>query len=90
MELRKRALGLSIGLVWGLAILLCTWWFIIFEKQGEIFGKLSEVYLGYSISWGGSFIGFIWGFVDGFIAGVLIAWLYGVFSKMIYKNKTTA
>jgi hypothetical protein len=89
MELRKRALGLSLGLVWGLAILLCTWWFIICGHQGEILGKLSGVYLGYSISWGGSFIGFFWGFVDGFIGGVLIAWLYGIFSKMIYKNKAT-
>ena len=87
MELRKRALGLSLGLVWGLAILLSTWWWIIFEKQGKLFGKLSEVYLGYSVSWGGSFIGFIWGFVDGFIAGVLIAWFYGIFSKMLYKTK---
>ena len=90
MELRKRALGLSLGLVWGLAILLTTWWFIIFERKAEILGKLNTIYLGYSVSWGGSFIGLIWGFVDGFIAGVLIAWLYGVFGKMIYKNKTTA
>ena len=87
MGFRRRALGLSLGLVWGLTILLCTWWFILFKKQGEIFGKLNEIYLGYSISWGGSFIGFLWGFVDGFIAGVLIAWLYGVFSKMLYKEK---
>ncbi len=87
MELRKRALGLSLGLVWGLAILLCTWWFIIFEVRGEMLSNLRNVYLGYSVSWGGSFIGFIWGFVDGFIAGVLIAWFYGIFSKMIYKTK---
>ncbi|MBT8377935.1 MAG: bacteriophage holin [Ignavibacteria bacterium] len=87
MDLRKRALGLSIGLVWGFAILLTTWWFIIMGYQGEILGNLSGLYLGYSVSWGGSFIGFIWGFVDGFIAGVLIAWLYGVFSKMLYKKK---
>jgi hypothetical protein len=89
MELRKRALGLSIGLVWGSAILLTTWWFIIMGYQGKILGKLSGLYLGYSVSWGGSFIGFIWGFVDGFIAGVLIAYLYGVFSKMLYKEKPT-
>ena len=90
MELRKRALGLSLGLVWGLAILLTTWWFIIFERKAEILGKLNTIYLGYSVSWGGSFIGFIWGFVDGFIAGVLIAWFYGVFCKMIYKTKPSA
>ncbi len=89
MELRKRALGLSLGLVWGLAILLGTWWFIIFGIRGEMLSNLGNIYIGYSVSWGGSFIGFIWGFVDGFVAGVLIAWFYGIFSKMIYKNKTT-
>ena len=90
MELRKRALGMALGLVWGLAIMFGTWWLLIGGYKGELISKLSQFYIGYSYSWGGAVIGFIWGFVDGFIAGVLIAWLYGVFSKMIYKNKTTA
>ena len=89
MELRKRALGLSLGLVWGLAIMFGTWWLLLWNAQGEIISKLGSFYLGYSYSWSGAIIGFLWGFVDGFIAGVLIAWFYGVFSKMIYKNKTT-
>lgn len=29
MELRKRALGIALGLVWGLAIMLGTWWLLI-------------------------------------------------------------
>ena len=90
MELRKRALGMSLGLLWGLAIMLGTWWLLLMDAPGEMISKLSEFYLGYSYSWGGAIIGFLWGFVDGFIAGVLIAWLYGVFCNMIYKNKTTA
>jgi len=87
MELRKRAFGLSLGLVWGLAILLTTWWFVIFDFSGKILGKLSGIYIGYGVSWGGGFIGFFWGFVDGFIAELLIAWFYGLFSKMLYKTK---
>lgn len=87
MKLSKRALGLSLGIVWGLAILLVTWWFLIKGTPGEYLSKLNTVYLGYSVSWGGSLIGFIWGFVDGFIAGVLIAWFYNFFSKMLYKTK---
>jgi len=87
MEIRKRALGLSIGLLWGLAILFSTWWFIIMGIRGDILRNLQALYYGYSISWGGSFIGFFCGFVDGFIAGLLIAWFYGKFSKMIYKTK---
>jgi len=87
MEIRKRALGLSLGLLWGLAVLLSTWWFVIMEIRGEMLANLGAFYFGYSVSWGGSFIGFFWGFVDGFVAGVLIAWFYNKFSKMIYKTK---
>ena len=90
MELRKRALGLSLGLVWGLAIMFGTWWLLLWDAPGEIISKLAVFYIGYSYSWGGALIGFIWGFVDGFIAGVLIAWLYGVFCNMIYKTKPSA
>ena len=90
MELRKRALGLSIGLVWGLAIMIGTWWLLLWGSPGEIVSKLGSFYIGYSYSWGGAIIGFLWGFVEGFIAGVLIAWFYGVFSKMIYKTKPSA
>ena len=87
MELRKRALGLTLGFLWGLTILFCTWWVILFGKEGVILRNLGDIYFGYTVSWGGGFIGFIWGFVDGFIGGVLIAWLYGVFSKILYKEK---
>lgn len=85
MEIRKRALGLSLGLIWGLTILLGTWWLLIFGHKGEIMSKLSLFYFGYSFSWGGAVIGFLWGFVDGFIAGVLIAWFYNMFVKKLTK-----
>jgi hypothetical protein len=87
MQLRKRALGISLGLVWGLTILLTTWWLLIRGNPGVITSKLAAIYIGYTFSWVGSLIGFIWGFVDGFIAGVLIAWFYNFFSKKFYKAK---
>lgn len=88
MELRKRALGLSIGLIWGLTIMLGTWWLLLGHYRGEVISKLSQFYIGYSYSWGGAVIGFVWGFVDGFIVGVLIAWFYNLFSRKIYKDRT--
>ncbi len=90
MEIRKRALGMALGLVWGLTIMLGTWWLLIGNFRGGIISKLSQFYIGYSYSWGGAVIGFIWGFVNGFIAGVLIAWLYDLFCKIFYKSKKTA
>ncbi|HKB87795.1 MAG TPA: bacteriophage holin [Ignavibacteriaceae bacterium] len=88
MELRKRALGIAVGFVWGLSVLVVTWWLLIRGAPGEIVSKLSTLYLGYSYSWGGSIIGFLWGFVDGFIGGFLIAWIYNIVNKLIPKTKT--
>jgi len=88
MELRKRAFGLAVGLFWGLAILLGTWWILIIGAKGGLFSKISVFYIGYSVSWLGGVIGFLWSFVYGFIAGTLIAWFYDFFCKMLYKPKT--
>ncbi|OGU70294.1 MAG: hypothetical protein A2V93_11340 [Ignavibacteria bacterium RBG_16_34_14] len=81
MNLSKRALGLSFGLVWGFTVLLATWWLIIIDASGTTISTLSKFYFGYTFSWLGGLIGFIWGFVDGFIGGVIIAWLYNLFNK---------
>ncbi len=89
MEIRKRALGIAIGFVWGLAMLLGTWWILIFGARGDIFSKASVFYRGYELSWFGGIIGLLWGFVYGFVAGFIIAWVYNFVNKFISKPKTT-
>lgn len=87
MTLRKRAFGLSSGVVMGLSFLFLTWFLLLRNSQGEIMSKFSLVFYGYSYSWLGGIIGFIWGLVVGFLIGVLTAWFYDLFSKMVYKEK---
>lgn len=79
MKLNVKALGLSAGIIWGVGIFLLTVWFLIMGYEGKTLVKLANVYLGYSVTIGGAFVGLIWGFVDGFISGALIAWLYNKF-----------
>ena len=81
MKLNIKALALAGGIVWGLSIFLLTWWFLIFGHPGRILAKLGGVYLGYSVTWYGSFIGLAWGFIDSFIVCAAFAWLYNKFSK---------
>ena len=81
MKLNIKALGLASGIVWGLSIFLLTYWFIFFGHPGNILIKLSGVYLGYSVTWYGAFVGLIWGFADAFIGGAVLAWLYNKFAK---------
>jgi len=80
MKLNVRALGLAGGIVWGLAIFLLTYWFLLFGYGGTMLAKLSNVYLGYSVTWYGAFVGLIWGFIDGFIGCAVLAWLYNKFA----------
>jgi ABC-type nitrate/sulfonate/bicarbonate transport system permease component len=81
MELNKTALGISLGLIWGLAVMLGTWWLMYNGSPGATISKLGAFYFGYCYSFWGSIIGFIWGFIDGFICGFLIAWIYNMFNK---------
>jgi phosphotransferase system glucose/maltose/N-acetylglucosamine-specific IIC component len=89
MRLRVRALGMSVGIVWGLFVLLATLWLIWFAGPGPVFQVLKTLYPGYDVTYVGGLVGLFWGFVDGFIAGALVAWLYNKFHKALYKSEVT-
>lgn len=80
-QLNVKALGLAVGITWGLGALLlglAAWLLGLGEAAVEIIGYL---YKGYAPTLGGTIIGTIWALVDGFICGAVIAWLYNKFSK---------
>jgi hypothetical protein len=88
MNLRKRALGLSLGIVWGLGVFLGTLWAVL-QGRGTTVGLLSHYYPGFTVSYLGALVGLVWGFINGFVAGVLIAWFYDLFCKVLYKSETS-
>jgi len=79
MKLNAKALGLSLGILWGISIFLVTL-FVMWRGGGATLSKLSQFYIGYSVSFVGAVLGLIWGFVDGLISGVLFAALYNALS----------
>jgi len=81
MKINTKALAISIGLVWGLAVFFLTVWFLVMGYNGNLLAKLDAVYLGYSVTWLGAFIGLIYGFVDGLIGGTLLGYFYNKFVK---------
>lgn len=85
MKLRVRAFALSMGIVWGFGVLAATLWAVI-AQRGLTLAHLEGYYLGYTVSLGGAFVGLIWGFVNGFVVGALLAWLYGLLVKALYKS----
>lgn len=86
-SLKVKSLALSLGITWGLGVLVLGW-FSMFNWGADITEVLSSLYIGYSASFFGAIIGGIWGFVDGAIGGILIAFFYNVFShKKTQKKK---
>jgi hypothetical protein len=84
MNLRVRAFGLAVGIVCGLGIFAVT---LIDAARGagRTLGLLNAFIWGYEINFVGAMLGFIWVFVYGFIGGALIAWIYNILHKAIYK-----
>ena len=82
-------MGLAIGLISGVGIFLITL-LSLWKGKGDTVGHLAAVFFGYTVSFGGAFVGLIWGFVSGFLCGALIALLYNAFHDMLYKKEGSA
>jgi len=76
MKLDVKAFALTCGLMWGIGLLLITWWVILWDGPNHTVTLIGRVYRGYDLTWLGSFIGAGWALVDGAVGGAIFAWLY--------------
>jgi len=85
LRMNSQAVGLGLGILLGLGIFIATNWLVL--KGGHItpggeyvvgprLQLLSQYFIGYKVSFGGSIIGFAYGFTVGTLGGSLIAWIY--------------
>lgn len=79
MKLNIKAMALTVGILWGLALFVLTWWIIIFDGPSTEGTFISSIYRGYTITALGSLIGLAWALVDGLICGAIFAWVYNLF-----------
>ena len=77
-KLNPLALGLAIGILWGVSILLMGLLAYFFAYGEGFVVAMGTLYYGYSPTLMGSFIGGLIGLIDGFICGVIIGWLYNL------------
>ena len=86
MWLNVKALGLVLGLLFGLIVFVATNWLVI--KGGDRVGPhlilLSQYFIGYRVSFLGSLIGFAYGFAVGTLSGALIGWVYNKIVNLRY------
>lgn len=78
-KLSPMAMGLALGLVWGLSVFVTGLLAYHFSYGKPFVMAMSALYIGYEPSVSGSFIGGGFGFVDGWIVGALIGWFYNCF-----------
>ncbi|MBW1788857.1 MAG: hypothetical protein JRK53_19945, partial [Deltaproteobacteria bacterium] len=76
--------GLVLGLLLGLIIFAATNWLVI--KGGDPVGPhlalLSQYFIGYRVTFWGSFVGFAYGFALGTLCGALIGWVYNKVARI--------
>ena len=78
LKLNARAWGIAVGLLFGLGILLATVFLLIKggPNVGPHLGLIGQYLPGYSVTWPGAFIGFVYLFVIGYAIGRIIGGVY--------------
>lgn len=78
IRLNRSVLALTLGFLGGSGLLLATLWLVIKggPHVGAHLGLLSQFFYGYTVTFRGSLIGFLYGFVIGHVAGWIIATVY--------------
>ena len=78
LRIHEQGWGIAFGLVAGLGLLIATNWLVLKggERVGPHLGLLSLYFPGYSVTFVGSLIGFVYAFVLGYGVGRVIAAIY--------------
>lgn len=79
-RLRSGILAVVFGLVCGTGLWLATVWLLIRggPEVGEHLGLLRHYYPGYSVTWTGSVIGFVYGALTGAVIGWSVGSIYNL------------
>ena len=83
MRLNVKALAFALALVWAGAIFVTGLANLIWPGSGEAFLQMvGSIYPGYrgDISFLQVILGTFYGLLDGFIGGLILGWLYNLFS----------
>ncbi len=78
IRVNRNVLGLTLGILFGVGLFLAT--NILVLKGGPHVGAnlqlLDQFFPGYRVTFGGSFLGLIYGFAVGYLSGWIIATVY--------------
>lgn len=88
LRIRAAILAAVLALLGGTTLFVMTAWLLI--KGGPFPGYhlrlLGEIFIGYTVTWPGCFVGFFYGAFTGGIAGWIIGLIYNQVVKLRYEN----
>jgi len=91
LRFSSKVFGLMLGLLFGLVIFVATNWLVLkggpIDLEGEPIvgphlGLLGNFFIGYSVTFVGSLVGFGYGFALGTITGALIGRIYNKLAEL--------
>ena len=90
LRLNVKILGLTLGLLIGLALFVATNWMVL--KGDKLVGPhlqlLNQYFIGYRISFMGSLVGFAYGFALGTLSGASFGWIYN--KIVVFRNRPSS
>jgi len=82
-SLRASVMAVVCGMVGGFGLFIATAWLL--GKGGPDVGStlslLNNFFPGYSVTWGGAFVGLVYGALTGAIIGYVMAWMYNFVAR---------
>lgn len=77
-RLRSGVMATVFGATCGVGLWLATVWLVVRggSRVGEHLGLLRYYFPGYSVTWGGAFVGLGYGVLAGGVVGFLLSWIY--------------
>jgi len=79
-RMRASVMALVFGLIGGSGVCLATVWLLLRggEVVGPHLGLLANYFPGYSVTWPGAILGFVYGALSGALFGGSGAWVYNL------------
>lgn len=79
-RLRASIMAVVLGMFAGAGLFIATAWLLIKggENVGQNLSLLGHFFPGYSVTWGGAFVGLIYGVLAGAILGYCLALIYNL------------
>jgi len=82
LRMRARSTAVVFAMVGGAGILVATWWLVIRggPRVGPHLSLLANYFPGYTVTWAGGLLGFVYGAIVGAAVGWTLASLYNRFA----------